>query len=418
MLAPEMQSDSDFPASLFTVIEHVRGALTELFSSINADPGVPYALSRRLGINKNLTWKICRIITTREPFSVVEHLPGPQGIEILLTAVANQGAPAGALDQVRAVLAEFERIVEWHAGDRRALDLILASQHATPLELAEESRRLAFEGNSAIWGLQARVRFASYFIAPAATDDGTVDAATLSGLIDVRRLRPEVSAPVFQMGTYNDDGTPRGDRRDALDTSGGSPDASMLIPAFCSAGAPPLAPVLHPGALHFELPPGPVGRTGLASWVYGWHTPRLASVYRDEMNQFGEYGTSVFVPVETLLCDLQIHRSLPFAHDVQRLLYSELAGPYLGAAQRCDQLPVHEPLTTLGGSPPVVATPLLPRYSEWVHWTFEQLGWDARDFAAVRFVMKYPPIPTLLVLRYPLAERPAPAEPAPGRCES
>jgi hypothetical protein len=409
VLNPEMQSNGDFPASLFTVLDHVRGALTELFSSINADPGVPYALSRRLGINKNLAWKVCRIITTREPFSMVEHLPGPQGIEILLTAAASQGAPARMLEEVRAVLAEFERIVDMHAGDRRSLGMILASQHATPLEPAEESRRLAFEGNSAIWGLQARVRFASYFVAPAASGEEAVDAATLSGLIDVQRLRPDVSVPVFQMGTYDDDGTPRGDRRDALETSASSPDPSMLVPAFCSDGAPPLRPVLHAGTLHFELPPGPVGRTGLASWVYGWRIPRLASVYRDESNHFGEFGTSIFVPVEALLCDIQIHRSLPFANDVHRLLYSQLAGAYMGAAQPCDQLPVREPLMSLGGWPPVVATPLLPHYSEWVHWTFRQLGWEARDFAAFRFVMKYPPIPTILVLRYPLTERPVPA---------
>jgi hypothetical protein len=409
----EPQPDNDFPTSLFAAIEHIRGAFTELFSSINADMAVPYALSRRLGVNRNLMWKIARIVTNDDPFSAVEHLPGPQGMEIVLGALANQGAPPRAIDDVRAVLAEFDRLVEKHAGNRRTLDLMLASHVAAPLEPAEETRRLAFEGNSAIWGLQARVRFASYFVAPAAGDDGMLDAATLSGLIDVRRLRSRVSLPVFQMGAYDDDGTPRGDPRDPLDGAGSS-DRSMLLPAFCSDGAPPLQPVLRAGSMHFELPPGPVGRTALASWVYGWRAPRLASAYRDEVNQFGEHGTSIGVPVEVLLCDLHVHRSLPWAQPVQRVLYSELAGPYMGAAQPCDELPVREPLASLGGWPPVVATPLLPRYTEWVRWTFDQLRWEARDFVAFRFVMKYPPIPSVLVLRHPLAQPPASAGVAGG----
>ena len=38
---------------------------------------------------------------------------------------------------------------------------------------------------------------------------------------------------------------------------------------------------------------------------------------------------------------------------------------------------------------------------------FEQAGWDAADFDGFRFVMKYPPMPTVAVLRYDLVERAA-----------
>jgi hypothetical protein len=160
------------------------------------------------------------------------------------------------------------------------------------------------------------------------------------------------------------------------------------------------------GAVRFDLPPGPVGNTGQTSWVYGWRTPRLGCMYRDELNRFGENSTRIFVPVEALQCDLFIHNTLPFAETLRGALYSQLAGgTYDGPGGQADELPIRERITRLRGSPPVAATPLLPRYADWVRWAFERLDCDAREFTAFRFVMKYPPIPTIFVLRYALAER-------------
>ena len=143
-------AEVEFQTQLFSVVEHLRGALTDLLGGIGADSAVPYAVSRQLGINKNLSWKVCRIITTRDPFGAVEHLPGAQGVEILLDAAAEHGASDGSIEAVRSALLEFDRLVETHAGDRRTLDLMVASHHEAPQAPIEESRRLAFVGNSTI----------------------------------------------------------------------------------------------------------------------------------------------------------------------------------------------------------------------------------------------------------------------------
>jgi hypothetical protein len=62
-------------------------------------------------------------------------------------------------------------------------------------------------------------------------------------------------------------------------------------------------------------------------------------------------------------------------------------------------------LQELGSSPPVVATPHIAEYPRIVESVYDRLGWSAEDFTGYRFVMRYPPIPTLLVLRYDLPER-------------
>lgn len=406
MIKTDMLPEAEFADSLFAVYEHLRGALTELLTSVSADPAVPYAASRQLGINKNLAWKICRIITAHDPFAAIEHLPGTQGMNILLDAAAKHGAPPTVIGEVRVALKKLAQLIETHAGDRRTLDLMVASHHESPQEPMEESRRLAFEGNSAIWGVKGRVRFASFIVAPSGGDDGFVDCAVIGGVVDACRLRPNVSVPLFQLRAYNDDGSTINMRRKPLDPDAEPSDGSMLIRPFCSQNVPPLSKTRRDDALCYAMPRGPVGRSGLSSWIYGWRTVRLASAYRDAVNRFGEHPMRVFVPVEALQCDLYLHRDLPFGESVRGILYSQLAGEqYDGADHAGDQLPLRESVTRLGGRPPVAASPLLPRYSEMIRWAFERLAWNARDFAGYRFTMKYPPIPTVFVLRYDLAER-------------
>lgn len=400
------RNELEFSVELNGVLDHLRAAITELLSAIDVDPSVPYAVSRQLGINKNLAWKVCRIVSTTDSWECVELLPGTQGMDIFLNAVTALGAEPRHISAIRAALAEFDALVETHAGNRRTLDLMLASDEHAPSEPMEETRRLAFEGNSAIWGLQARVRFGAYFVAPNAQDPDWVDTINLGGLIDVRRLRPEVTAPVFMAHAYNDDGTSRNAHHERLDPTAADDDASFLMPRFCSASAPALVPVRRGGIVRYELPRGPVGRTALASWVFGARIPKLGMAYQDEHNRYGQHSTRLFVPVEHLFIDLFIHRSLPFASTVTRGLYSQISGePFTGVAREGDQLPLRERIQEIGGRPPAVATPLLPRYSEMIRWTFDRVGWNAADFTCCRFAMRYPPIPTVLLLRYDLRTR-------------
>lgn len=414
-----VNKEVEFDVELAGAIERLRGSLTELLACIEADPAVPYVVSRHLDINKNLAWKVCRIVTTTDPFSAVELLPGAQGMEIFLKATATLGASRLAIQSVRGALAEFDALVETHAGDRRTLDLMLASHERSPREPAEEMRRLAFEGNSAIWGIQGRVRFGSYFIAPNADEPTLVDAVNVGGLIDARRMRPDVTVPVFMAHAYKDDGTTRMASHESLDPSAAADDPSFLMPTFCSPNAPALVRVRSGAMVRFELPRGPVGRSAAASWVFGARIPRLGALYRDDLNRFGQHSTRLYVPVEHLLVDLFVHRRLPLGADLNAALFSQLTGEaFSGVARDGDRLPLRESVIELGGRPPVVATPLLPRYSELIRWTFERVGWDAGDFTCRRLVIKYPPIPTVLVLRYTLPDRVSPGAAAEGTTAS
>jgi hypothetical protein len=366
------------PASLDTAVRQVRGVVTELFSAIDADPATPRQAARELGVNRNLTWKVSKIVNAPDALTLVQHLPGRSGLEILLEASGRAGAPAAAVDAVRDAVVRFDDLVRVHAGDRETLILMLNSMTMGDRDRSvdhESARKKSFQGNSVIWGMQARVRFAANFVAPNRRDPDLVDSAVVVGLMDLRRLRPNADGPLFRFGTVNDDGTPLEAADEPIDpeSSSGLP----LIRDYCSKPIPDIREIRTDAHTEYELVPGAVGRTGATTCVMGHYARAFASKYRDAVNEFGEHRSRLVTPVEYQV--------------------------YFGRDRHLLQMSTE--LEELGTSPPVVATPHIAGYPRLVERVYEKLGWSAEHFTGYRLVMRYPPIPTLLVQRYDLPDR-------------
>ena len=58
----ETRATSALPPSLGAAVQQIRGTFTELFVALRIDPATPREAARRLGVNKNLTWKVSKII--------------------------------------------------------------------------------------------------------------------------------------------------------------------------------------------------------------------------------------------------------------------------------------------------------------------------------------------------------------------
>ncbi len=80
-----------------TVISRVRSSFAELLASVGADPAHPQEVARQLNLNKNLTWKISRIIRASDPAGAVPHIPGKAGMTILLDSFKKAGASIHAI---------------------------------------------------------------------------------------------------------------------------------------------------------------------------------------------------------------------------------------------------------------------------------------------------------------------------------
>lgn len=385
-------------------VGEVQAAVLEVYGALNLDPGLPQDASRRLGLNKNLTWKVSKILTEPDGLAVISHFPGNSGWELLVQALTDAGAPAALVGNVNTSLERFNEFVERHAGSRQHLELILDSMGAGNggAGQLEASRAMAFQGNSGIWGVQARTRLTAGFVLPSKADPHLVDTVLAVGLLGFRRLRPNVAWPLARFMSYSDSGREKDRAREPVE-----PDAAVpgLIRSVSSGVLPHIEPVINGSAVEYLLRAGPVGNAGAFDCFFG-EVIRGESRYQTSDDDHGEFATSITMPVETLIFDLFIHRDMGVAEPPETIVYGRPQGGQDDPATRRDELrlPLPERAVELVGRPPVVVTPLVPRYNELVALVMRRLEASLADFRAFRLSLKFPPMPSSVVVRWPLEQ--------------
>lgn len=397
-----------FEEHLTSAFLELRGALQSAIVAVGVMPSAPQEVARRLGVNRNLTWKVSKVVCTPDLYQALQHLPGDEAIEILLEALGRAGAGVDAVRRIRDAQAAFGQVVQTHTGDRATLDLVLDSMGGGPSERLEQSRKLAFRGNSGIWGVQARCRTTTYFLAPNADDPGMLDSARIGGIVDLRRLRPGVHWPLFRRRDYHDDGSPIpsiSDREVAIDPRYDNAAGPMLIGDFCTPGLPSIRLTRDRLGFLYELDDGPIGNTGLCSCFFGAVLRGGLGRYRTPEDHFGEFFSEVTLPTETLQFDLLVHRQLDFAMQPQVIVRGQTDG--IHAHGRIPEIPMGERPTELTGRPPAMYSELVPRYDELLARAFARGNWDPRDFRALRLVVQYPPMHSTVIMRFALPEKPA-----------
>src|SRR5262249_52136451 len=94
---------------------------------------------------------------------------------------------------------------------------------------------------------------------------------------------------------------------------------------------------------------------------------RGAPRYRTESDPYGEFTSTITLPIENLVFDLILHESIELPPPEVRVYGRPMGGPYDPLSVNEESaLPLAEKCVELAGSPPAVATPLVPRYSEMV----------------------------------------------------
>lgn len=387
-------------------LQGVRRALIELYAAAGADPGAPQEVSRRYGVNRNLTWKLSKVINAQGPFASLNHLPGQQGVDLAVGAFENAGVPQSAVNQVRLAMRRFMEVVEIHAGDREHLELTLESMGVLERDSADIGRELAFRGNSAVWGVQARTRLTAAFLAPSTSKGDEHDAVLISGLIGFRRLRPNVTWRLFRSQTCNDQGADLHGGPEEFEPKAAG-EQPLLLREFSSPQMPDLGFLDTPQGREFHLPAGEVGNQAVFDCVYGYIVRGLPA-YRRAGDEVGSFAVPITLPAEHLLFDIVHHTSVPVSEAVEAAMYGfPHGGPDDMTEQTVkNQLPMSEKPSELAGSPPAVATPLAPVLSRIAERVYARMGWKAEDFRGVRLQVQHPPMSSRVVLRWKLPEAP------------
>ncbi|MBU3683625.1 MAG: hypothetical protein FGM39_06385 [Phycisphaerales bacterium] len=405
-------ANQDFAADCRSSARALRDALRSLYASVGADPLKPQDVSRRFKLNKNLTWKIAKVLQTHDPLEAVPLVPGGEGLGILLAAMEAAGASASALSDVRARMADFDRMIETHVGDRGTLELLMdgITRTGKPLEL---SRRLAFRGNSGVWGIQARVRSMTQFLAPSTRKPGMLDLAIVSGWYDIRRLRSAQGWPVFRFFKQGREGTEVVAPRviEPVEPPASADEPYLVMRSFCSPPDAAVRTVLTESSVQHELVGGPIGQRGAMTLVFGLIERAAHSRYADQADggpEWGEMSALVTMPTECLMIDLLVHRELMDGFEPEALVYGRpFGGLPLDPATREDyRLPIEGSLDRLDPGRGGMASDLVPDQDRVVRVTAERAGWRLEDFTAFRVQVQYPPMPSTVMVRYALPRAP------------
>ena len=389
-------------------IRELRDAIGSIIASI---PGFSYGrpndLAVELGLDPKLAWNVGRCLEGSDQFASAKYIPGPTGMRTLLRAAKRRNAPEEVLEQTRSAFESFHELVQKHAGSRKHFNMLAAGLSITDSARADlEHRRMLFDGSTYIWGVQARTLFRTYIVRPSDENAATYDLATVRGLVDFTRMRPNIAWRFTLPSSTDDDEITRANVvHVALDprVKGSVP----MLSNFCTHPLPEFRRRADSGnTREFELVESSVGISGRATYVVGELLPQLEPRYhRPLYRDFCVYYV-IRTPARNLVCDLLIHRDLFPDRDPPSVeLYSDLFNYGIVIKYtESDRMPVHETLERLGDGSEAAFTPEIPRYPEMLRYVLDRVGWNGVEFDFYRLRMQYPPIHTTLMLRKPLPE--------------
>ncbi len=405
------------------VLASVRAAFARVVDALPVRVARPVDLSEALGLHRKLGWQIWRILDAENPYEASQYLPGENAIRSFLHAAARRGVPHPLIQEAERAAAGIDTLVDTHAGDRASLDMMLGSLAGTARQAEELRRRDAFRGNSFIWGIQARTRLFTSIVAPGKGD--TLDVAVLDGLIDLRRNRAEAACVLSETWVRDSASRPGAPIEMEPLWPGGGAEGSPFAKNAIEGGADPALPPVVPefstcppemmlpirvgeGHVRVELERGPVGETGAITCITGQVFRNVGCRWRRENDATSDFAARVNKPSEVLVHDLIVRRDLFGPIEPSARVFSELSGPVVEqeSLRQLEQLPMSVTVKQLGRGPDMASTADVPRYSELLRRAFERLGWDGADFDVYRARMRYPVVPSSVVLTFDLPEAP------------
>ncbi|MGD8451857.1 MAG: hypothetical protein PVJ57_08565 [Phycisphaerae bacterium] len=407
------EQPQSFESQAERVLGRLRDSFAQIVDSVSLSAAQPGELHKVLGIDKTLGWKILKIAHGDDVFMAAQHVPGPAAIRTFLRAAADRSTPTALVESATRALADFEDLVDRHAGDRVSLGTMAASfakRGRVAVDLPH--RKAAVRANAHIWGVHAATQFKADFVLPG-TERGRIDIASLRGFVGLRRMRPNVTWVVSRARCADDDGQVRTPfvltPIDAPEGAGIEKPPVPLLRQFCSQPLPRFRRVASAdGFLEDELVEGPVGNTGAVTCITAEVGHNVATSYREEHNSFGNHIVRLRTPCDKLLFDVLVHEDVFRDLEPTVVLHSELAGgPQFPGGHARNALPIVETVELIGRGPSVVHSREVPRYGEMVRYVISKLGCDGNRLNVYRVRVAFPAIPTSLAIRYELPERPA-----------
>lgn len=397
------EADLSFQDEVRAVMSALRGAIRTALDVQGELDRSPAELSRDLGLDTKLGWKLHRLLSDEDPFAAALFVPGRSGVGLIIDGLRRVCNDESVLDRVRQAGEEFQACVSHHADNRAGFDVLLSVQ-TNDERSSVEHRKLAYQGVRSVWGIESACNMLTYMIHP--SDDGeTMDVASIRGIIGCQRLRENVPWRIARFTMRRPERVEAQFQREAVDPSlrGTNPgDELPVLKTFCSDPLPQIERVPSPlGAVEYQLGEGPVGKQGRFDLVTG-------EVARAVQSRFAKPGDpplrarfAVRIPTQQVVFDVMMHRDMFARSTPKAKVVSDLFATDLGSQpQPQDEIPLQLRPETLRASPSVLAIEACPKYADAVDEALGTLGWSPEAFDVYRMRVQYPPVPTTLVFEF------------------
>lgn len=387
-----------FPVEIEDSLQEVRDQCNVLIDALCGAGARAKDVSDRLQVHAKLGWQLWNVAYS-PPLTALRFLPNAHGIKTIAEAAEAKGIPPKIIDKLRRAAEDLHRVMEIHAEDREMFEMLVDAREHGNEEAELRWRKQAFAGNGFIFGARAKCTLACGILFPA-EETGRFSLTRIHGLIDVIRTRTGIRWPFANLIVQHGGGS-HAPGREPLDRAArGVP----LLREYCSKPLPPIERRVDGDMISDELLPGTVGLTGASTVYTGEILHNVGPVHGSRSGEVAHFGTGIRTPSELLISDHIVHRDLFPGSKRELRVFSEL----VSSTTRDDRdiLEVSESLQHLGRGLDRVITADVPRYADLLAETFERIKANPADFDVFRVRMRYPPVPTSIMVRFNLPAPP------------
>lgn len=419
MSAPQPDSEvtqDDDPAPFRLEAEgtlrELQCSLSQLLASLpgEAPPRRATDLQRALNTPTKLAWQIHKVISANDPLREATNVPGRAAMGRFLEAVRRHGGPTEQVSAVVSAYERFDKLIKLHAGSRTAFDSMidgLAEDRSDQMDLVHQ--RAAFTANSHIWGVQAQTQLACFALKPNPDNPLRLDTFTIRGLVGLRRLRADAPWTISTTRLIDDDGTVQKTvAREPLDPRNDRSNPIGLLHDFGSQPPPEFRTIaMGSGYINFELKKGNIGKLSAIDCINGFIWRGVIPRYIEPNNKVARFSVKVRTPCESLILDLILHDSVYTNIKPQMEVYGDHRGSDSESPDRqVDLMSIQTQALEYGKGSRVLRTPEIPRYVQMADYGFDRMGWESNEFRVIRCHMRYPIMPSSVIMRFDLPAPP------------
>lgn len=395
---------SDFPQEIRDTLLQVRNQCAAIIEVVCGGGARAKDVSDQFEVHAKLGWQLWNVAYS-DPLTSFRFLPNEHGIKVWGQAAAKLGVPKELIDGLETAIDKVRDVIEVHAEDREMFEMLVDAQSDLANDEAEVRwRKQAFTGNSFMFGARAKCVLSSAIFFPGEKPN-TFSIVRVHGLISLVRTRVGVRWPIATLVVQTPDGETKAPQREPLISSVefGQPGVPFLT-EFCTKPLPPVERRSDGQTIYDELLPGIVGLTGANTLFTGEILHEVGPTHGLREGEIAHFGSGVRTPCEIFLSDHIVHKSIFPGVKRELRVFSELISPT--SRDERDRLEVSEELQHLGRGMLRVRTADVPNYADILNSAFTRIGMDPNDFDVYRVRMRYPPIPSSVMVRHELPTPP------------